>query len=349
MKTASFVFVVLVSGFLSETAFAKNCLERHGALDIGSGSTKAFAAVVDVCEKKIVTVLFEGSRPISFNDALEKSDSGEIPLGLIDEAGKKISLLIASMKEKDVESFTAIATSAFRVAKNGPNAADILSGKISIPIKIVSQDEEAEIGYISALAQSQVPPKDRESVIVWDIGGGSMQMRAKTKQGDQLFKGDLASVTFKNRVIQEIQSKDPKSVSSPNPLGRDFMKATKLAQEHAKSNVPIYFKQKATKARWIGIGGVLAISTQTQVDPKKKTFSKDELERALAKRSRLKDEEIQSDYRYTDITNLALVLGYMKALGIDKVETAESSLLRGWLLYRLPDVSNAQDKVAFAR
>lgn len=323
--------IFLIVFLATSVAWAKNCLERQGALDIGSGTTKAYAAIVDTCQNKIIETLFDKQIPIGFAEAVSKSGRDEIPADIIEKAANEINVLVKAMQEKKLSRISAIATSAFRTARNGPAAALELSKKTKIPVKVLTQEEEAEVGALSARARGGIPANDTKA-IVWDIGGGSMQMWAKSELGVQLYKGDLASVSFKNRVISEIQKKDPQKVSSPNPLGKDYERAVKLAEEHARANVPEYFKKAATESRWLGIGGVLAISVRNQINKSASSFTRAELEKVLAERSKLTDAEIDSDYRTTEISNLALVLGYMRALGIEKVETIEATLVQGWLL-----------------
>ncbi|WII71987.1 hypothetical protein QJS83_16105 [Bdellovibrio sp. 22V] len=325
--------VFLLVYFFCEVVFANPCQEKQGALDFGSGTTKAFAAVVDVCEKKIVQVLYEDRLALAFNEALEKSEKKEIPLAMIEESAPRIQNMLEKMKEHDVKKVTGIATSVFRVAKNGKTAIALLAKKISVPIEIISQDKEAELGYWSALSKKNFSAKD--PVIVWDIGGGSMQMYARRKGRVYIYEGNLASVTFKNKILEVLQFKDPKKFSSPNPIGAQRQAALQLAKNHAYLNVPLFFKNEAAKAHWIGVGGVLSMSVQRQVAKGQDSFSQEELDRVLKERAQLSDAQIDSDYRISDISNLALVLGYMQALKIAKVETAQASLGQGLLLYNL--------------
>ncbi len=353
--TVSFTVGVLsaaVIGCASSPKAAENpCLKRRGAIDIGSGSTKAFAAIVDVCTnpKRIAHKLFDEKTKISFGEALEKSEDGKIPADVMTDASAKIATLAEAMSKEKLESITLVATAAFRKAKNGREVGTAISeatkvrlkGKTSLDpktldVQILTQENEAEIGAQAAL--SNLPPlltgEVSRPIVVWDIGGGSMQMLA-VGESHESFRGELASVTFKNRVIQEIQKKDPKVQLTPNPLGKSAKKAVTMARVHAKANVGKAMKDLAPKARWVGVGGVLAISVQKQVEREGITshsanrFSEKALAQALDKRSLRNDDEIESEYRTTEITNLALVLGYMQELKIDQVETVEASLTQG--------------------
>lgn len=317
-----------------QNVFAINCLENRGSLDIGSGTTKGLVAEVDVCHQKIVKVLFEDRLPLAFNEAMEKNPDQTIPSATVDEAVPKMKALIARMQEQKPTHIFAVATSVFRVAKNGSNVAKALSEKTGVNIEVISQDQEAELGFLSALAQKEIG--NVNGVVVWDIGGGSMQMYARDNRQVKIFKGNLASVTFKNEVLKVLKFKSPNDNASPNPLAQDRFSAIQLAKNHAYRNVPEWFKEHAGSSRWIGVGGVLASSIQDQVEKKANEFSQEGLAKTLEERSKLRDDQIQSDYRITDVTNLALVLGYMRALSISKVETVKASLGQGLLLKKMP-------------
>lgn len=333
------------------------CLKRRGAIDIGSGSTKAFAAVVDVCSnpRRIVEKLFDQKVKISFGESLEQSAEGTIAPEVLTDGAAKIATLAEAMAQQNLESITTIATAAFRKAKNGVEVAAKISSvvnarlkqmpeqKNSMKVQILSQVEEAELGAKSALSNLSLTAA-AAPVIVWDIGGGSMQMLAVAQTPSEVFTGDLASVTFKNKVLAEIQRKPPGDKTSPNPLKKDAKKAVAMARTHAKSKVGAFFKN-ASKARWVGIGGVLAISVQKQVEREGLAgrtsaqtgshegtfFTETALAKTLDKRASRTDKEIESEYKTTEVTNLALVLGYMQELKIDKVETVEASLTQGLL------------------
>ncbi len=332
------------------------CLKRRGAIDIGSGSTKAFAAVVDVCSKpkRIVEKLFDEKVKISFGEALEQNAEGNIPPDVITDASAKIATLVENMNARGLESIETVATAAIRKSKNREDVVSRISSAMNerlrgktklgnLQVRVLSQIEEAQVGARSALANL---PSSAETgpIVIWDIGGGSMQMTAL--DSNELFTSELASVTFKNQVIREVQKKDPSVLKSPNPLKKNAKKATALARAHGEKNLGSFLKIHPSKPRWIGIGGVLALSVQKQVDreeqaPRPKTdlmvqpashFTQTDLTKTLDKRAGRTDEEIDSEYRETEITNLALVLGYMQALKMEKIETVEASLVQGLIL-----------------
>lgn len=311
---------------------AKQCLENRGALDIGSGTTKFLVLRIDVCKKQVVEVLFQDRLALAFNEALEKSSDKKIPDEFSSASAGKIESVLEKMKGQDVKKISAVATAVFRNAKNGAEVINSFSKRWKIPIRLISQQEEAELGFWSVLAEKSWKPEEA-SVVIWDIGGGSMQMYAWNRGRPQTYQGQLASVSFKNEVLKTLFFKAPDQEASPNPLGDRAAASVQIAKNHAVLNVPEYFKKHGAKADWVGVGGVLSLSVQGQTKKNAAEFSQSELAQALTSQAKLSDEQIQSEYKTTDVTNLALVLGYMKALDIKSLHTVKSSLGQG-LIYR---------------
>src|SRR5438445_5776364 len=85
------IFTSLLIIFSFHFVFAQTCLQNWGSLDIGSGTTKGLVAEVNVCEQRIVKIIFEDRLPLSFNEALEKSEAQIIPQTTLDEAIPKMN------------------------------------------------------------------------------------------------------------------------------------------------------------------------------------------------------------------------------------------------------------------
>ena len=69
---------------------------------------------------------------------------------------------------------------------------------------MISQREEGEIAFFSALASGGFDP---DEAVVWDIGTGSLQITAKNESGGlTVYMGEqMGSVAFKSYVIETIQ------------------------------------------------------------------------------------------------------------------------------------------------
>lgn len=325
------VFILLFL-FAASFSWAKNCEENQGAMDFGSGTTKVLVATLDVCEKKIIKVIYEDRLPLALNEAFEKSQDQKIPWSVVEKELPRLHAMVKKVRDLQVTKISAVATSVFRVAKNGQETAQALSDQLGIPLQVIPQKKEAELGYWSAAAALN---EQHPSFIVWDIGGGSMQMYQREGGQVFLYEGQMASVSFKNTLLEVLQFKNPQKESSPNPFWKNKAAALQVAKNHAYLHVPRHFKDRARKARWIGVGGVLSMSVQRQAAKDRRQFTQEDLAQALEVRSKLRDAEVESDYRATDVSNLALVLGYMQALGIQKVETVQASLGQGLLFFQL--------------
>lgn len=333
MRLLSVLFISLLA--IATGAQAKSCQENRLGFDIGSGSTKILVAQVDTCQKKILKVLLQDSRPVSYNEDFEKSKDGNIS-SILEEKG------LATLKEltelarqhKPVKS-SGIATSVFRKAKNGKDIIQRFSKKLKIPLTVISQEREAELGYASAL--SSIDQTDvlgqKKKVVVWDIGGGSMQMILKDdKEKFQMYLGQLASVSFKNMIIEVFQQRSIETTSSPNPIGLSRPNAIALARAYARLHVPASFVNKDRNLIYVGVGGVHAQSIKNQLQLKEMNYSLRDVDDLAVQQAQKSDKDLSGDYRSTDVSNLLLVQGFMEALGIREVQLANASLLQGLLI-----------------
>lgn len=323
--------------FLSQTSLwaQSECIQVRAALDIGSGATKLKVAKVNHCEKKIEQVLLSTSRAVGYRQAVETSVDNTIDSPTLESGLLALKELKELAQKYNPVSFGAVATSAFRTAGNGEEAAKYLSEKTGIVVNVIDQKREAFLGYLAAIRSSGIDEKD---AIVWDIGGGSMQLsfvekKQETKGYDHLiYEGKIASVSFKNHIIQDIQMQEDETVLSPNPIGIPSAKMGKRdAMVVAKFTVPAVFREKIRKgATVLGIGGVHAYSISGQL--KKREFTLSDLDRAILIGVHRSDDEIESEYAETEISNLILVSAFMQELGMRSVKALDVNLADGVLL-----------------
>lgn len=309
---------------------AKNCNEIRAGLDIGSGSTKVLVVKVDYCLNKIIETLHSQSLSVQYNEAFEKDNNGLLNNEIQQEGIRQLEILVKKAKELKAKKIKGVATSVFRMAKNGKDVIDTFSKKLKIPIRILSQEEEGHLGYLSAL--SQIDDKKR-SILVWDIGGGSMQMFTyDVDKKPVYFLGQLASVTFKNMIVEIIQGKNINNASSPNPISQYKDQSIALARTYARLHVPAYIKKSASQIEVIGIGGVHNLSIKNQMQLKDMSYSLEQLSSFAKSQVEKSDNDLIGDYKATDVSNLLLVQGFMEALGINEVKILNANLLQGLLL-----------------
>lgn len=328
----SFVLSLFVFTF-SFAVDAKNCQEVRLGLDIGSGSTKMMVAKIDVCQKKIIEVLHSESRSVQYNEDLEKSIDGKLSQVVIERGQEAINQMVAKGFTFKPKKSYGVATSVFRKAKNGAEIIRNFSKKMKINLDVISQTQEAQLGYLSVIALLDDKALNEKNIVVWDIGGGSMQMFSMGKDNlPKMYLGDLASVTFKNMVIEVIQSKNVAEINSPNPIGEHRLQAVALARSYARLHVPADLKSEIKERQVIGVGGVHTQSIKNQLGLKELKYTLENLDEAAKKQSQKSDSDLVGDYRNTDVTNLLLVQGFMEALGVKDIKIVNATLLQGVLL-----------------
>ncbi len=300
------------------------CLENRGAMDIGSGATKTKIAKVNICEKKILEIIFEKNYPIAFKEDLSRSKDQTFSASILAELKNAIKDFKTEGLAFKMGRIKAVATEAFRGANNAKDALKDIGDEYKISADVISQEEEAEIGFkiaFSGLAPVAGTPGATSnapvSKMMWDIGGGSMQIVIEEQGVFHRYLGKLASVSFKELVLEKI--KGNKELKSPNPMTlKEIDLAIELAREEAKK-IPAPIIQKIKKdSTIVGVGGVFQHSLLGQTK-KVDQVAREDLMLAMNERVNFKDEDFKSNYAATDLTNLILVYGFMIELNISKV------------------------------
>ncbi len=324
-----YLYLLLLCSFtITVPAFAKNCQEVRLGFDIGSGSTKMLVAKVDFCEHKILEVLHTESRPIAFNEDLEKSKDNTLSPAIIEVGLKNLTEMTTKGKSYKPKKIYGVATSVFRKSHNGVDVIKGYARKLGVRLEVIPQLDEAMLGFLSVRAFTQ-----EKSIVVWDIGGGSMQMWSQFEnRKPESYLGDLASVTFKNMVIEVIEMKDPNKVLTPNPIGDKRDQIIALARSYSRLHVPADLKSALRERTVIGVGGVHSQSIKNQLQLKEMKYTLEELDKGSKTQAQKSDSELAGNYRATDVTNLLLVQGFMEGLGIKEVKIVDATLLQGVVL-----------------
>lgn len=308
----------------------QRCGEEVSAFfDVGSGSTKMKVVTVNTCNQQVLNVLLREDVRVSYRDDLETAKDDRFS-AQIQEQGL---LVLQQLKEKaqllQASRFHGVATAAFRKAKNASDFVFKIRAQTGIAIRIVSQAEEAQLGYRAALGQLKDKTKNP---VVWDLGGGSQQMVYVDSAGQmQMYLGDLASVRFKNQIIQDIQKKSLAKVRSPNPMSAtDVKKALALARTEARG-VPasLVIALRDPKVQVIGVGGVLAKSVPKQIGATLGPLQESVIQKAIEIRRQMSDKDHQDAFADTNVSNLVLVSAFMQELGIVEYIPMEVSLVDG--------------------
>lgn len=312
------------------------CLQTRAALDIGSGSSKIAVADVDICRHQIIKMRYQQQIAVPYNDALMHAADNRLPQAVIKQGLSALQTEMKNIRRFHPVSVSGVATAVFRSAKNGPHTIAWLNQQTGAGIKIISQKQEALLGFASAKASLHQPDIQDEDILVWDIGGASMQMTTWTEeQGKKIphiYQGKLASVTLKNYIVSLLKNQPLTADSSPNPVGNYADSTLKFVRFYASNDVDSAMKRMISGKKVLGIGGVHDYSLRDQLPGKPNSYTLQQLTRLAKQQVKKDDSQLKGDYRTTDVSNLLLVQGYMQALQIPAVTIVRASLVEGELV-----------------
>lgn len=306
--------------------------EIRAAIDIGSGATNLKVAKVDPKTNKILSIIFEKSIPVPYQKHLEQSSDQTFDATVMKMGIHTIKELKDVANNYHAKKVVAVATEAFRKAKNSEAFAREIKKETGVQVQIITQDQEGILAFRGALAVTSV---SADKALTWDIGGGSMQLTTLSLDGTYLVeKGKTASIPFKLGVIQQVENKEISATASPNPMTKEEMDgslkyAATLAQQ---TNAFIKQKIKDPQTEILAVGSLFNYGIRPLVNHA--VVQRSALELAVMKLAGKTDAELPGgSLAEVAVTNPLLVLGYMKALHIDKVTIISVNNADGALTY----------------
>jgi exopolyphosphatase/guanosine-5'-triphosphate,3'-diphosphate pyrophosphatase len=337
MKSYLVWFFGIVLFTLALIGISKQMTEVEGeiraALDIGSGATNLKVARVNPETNKIISQIFEKSIPVPYQKHLEQSSNNTFDQPVMEQGIQSIKALKEIANSYHAKKVVAVATAAFRQASNASNFAQEIEKQTGVQVRIIEQDEEGIMAFRGALAISSAQP---EQTIVWDIGGGSMQLTTLTESDTYLVeKGKTASIPFKNAIIQQIKHKSLTLEHSPNPMSAEQMDtALQYAGSLALETDPyILEKIQNPSTKMIAVGSLFNYGIRPLVH-NKQNVKQTELEKAIYSMVGKTDAELSGGaLAEVAVSNPLLVLGYMKTLQIPEVEVLQVNNADGALTY----------------
>lgn len=304
--------------------------EIRAAFDIGSVNLRMQVVSVELTDGAMrMTSLTRGQERIDLTEAL-RSGNGSLSVETIDRVAQSLKTMVEKARNMGAETLVVTAGSGLRRADNGRAAAKRLGMLAGVRVLVLSAREEAALSYAGAAARLGVPA---DNLCLWDIGGSQMLLRCNSTEPPAEYSGRVGSVTFRDEVIRQIQQADPQVKKSPNPLGPSGATAAVQLARSAVSDVPAGVRQALTAAGVVvaGSGGVHAQSIAGQLG-NPASFDQPALEVLLAERSQWDDAAFGSEYADTQATNIALVLGCMRALNIHSVRPVRADITDGLLV-----------------
>jgi len=316
------ILLFLLSLFLAApSAMAHDTsIVRRAAIDIGSANIKCTVADVNVESGTIEKVLEEYTFKVDFAEDIARSYDGNFSNDIMDQGKQVLKEIKARALAAGATAFTAVGAGIFREARNGRAYFTTLKEETGISCRILSKQQASLLTYHAVRLQKPVP---ESNLLVWDIGGSTQTMTARSQDGGLDFYIDnMASVSFKNAVISSIQGKDINTVESPNPMSvTDVHRALDFVETHALINVnPVLAgRLRSGTMTVVGIGGVHYYAVPELLGERAPTYSRRDVKAALEKWTGKKDAAFKSEFAATRLTNLILILGYMNALDINNV------------------------------
>lgn len=293
---------------------------RRAAFDIGSAAVKCIIADVDIPTGRIVKLVETLSEKVDFAEDLARSYDGNLSKEVMDQGIATLDKLKEVAVARNALEYSAVGGKIFQEAQNGRAYFVRIRKETGIPSRVISEQQAAMLSYH---AVRQELGEKAPQLLVWDIGGNSMQMTLRKDDGDLFFYIDpMASIPFKNVVIESIQKKSIATTASPNPVSpAEVEQALAFIRSHAAMTVPLPVSSRICRQDMVvaGIGGVHFYSVPEVLGVKARPYTRKEVAEALVKWTGRPDEDFDSEYAETRLTNLILVLGYMDALGIKEV------------------------------
>jgi exopolyphosphatase/guanosine-5'-triphosphate,3'-diphosphate pyrophosphatase len=278
-----------------------------------------------------VQILHEEAAAVGYQMDLERNATGSFSAEVQNLGIVALARLKGVAMEKGATEFAGVATAAFRNAKNGAEFARFLGKIFGIRLQVIEHEQEAWIGFQAAVRGEDRRPRD---IVVWDIGAASMQLMSVDSEGrPNIYLGKLASVSFANCIIEQIQGKSLQQISSPNPISREEAEKAMARARCAAKEIPKSLAQKLASPDTLvlGIGGVHYYSVRNQLNMGH-VYTREALRTTLEARLGMTDQQIGGEYAATEVANLALVLAFMEELGIRSVKARRINMAHAMLL-----------------
>lgn len=335
---------------ISALALALPCpVKTRAVFDVGSGTTKLNVSQVELCPggARLIRVLEDRASedvPLEANrlpDDRISPNGIELQMNAIARLRKRVRELVPAGTEVE---FAAAGTHAFRTAKNQDEITRRFA-EVGIPIVPLTQEQEALVGFHAVRA----PMCAGKNLLVWDVGGGSMQF---TTPGPHVTGLALGAETFKRKLKLERAAKCPVPKDTVNPIGVVNAQAVlDVARHEARAALPASLTGAPRCA--VGIGGLhvraiegaitrnwdairTCVCGPTECSHVAGRYTRAEVA-CLASFLSEKDDcapEIKGPYSSTAVSNLYLVLGFMNAMHLETVLTESINMGHGLALDR---------------
>jgi exopolyphosphatase/guanosine-5'-triphosphate,3'-diphosphate pyrophosphatase len=166
---------------------------RFAVIDVGTNSVKlhvgerrADGSWQTVSDRAEVTRLGEGLQDTGSLQPEPMRKTAEAVIGMVEEARREGAAEIA-----------AVATAGMRLAENSAELVEAVRERCGVGIEVISGEEEARLAYLAATSALDV---GRESLVVFDTGGGSSEFTfGRAGRVEERFSVDVGAARYTER------------------------------------------------------------------------------------------------------------------------------------------------------
>ncbi|KIE05989.1 hypothetical protein NF27_CG01690 [Candidatus Jidaibacter acanthamoeba] len=314
----------------------RNCLEKRYVFDIGSGSTKSKGYLVDICQNKLIKNLGEVNKAVRYQQCISSSiDKSSITEECLTNG---LRALKAIEQEYGIDcgehKCKGVATA---WARNAKNSSELLNTfKLhDIHINLISQKEEGELGFKTALSDPYLKGVDPDKLLIWDIGGGSFQLSVQDEHDEiHTYEGPWGLFNFVHQLKEDFSLKGI-NLTKEGFFNKDELKeileytSHELGKDIQKDKLIV---EKLKTAKVVGIGRIMYMGIKYELDLTN-PISKEEIKDLIYEFAGMTVSEAQKKYpklpdHFAPLIQQALILvyGVMDGAGINKLEIIESTL-----------------------
>ena len=191
--------------------------KRYAAIDLGSNNCRLLIAEASLTDS--IEVIGSFSRSTRLGEGVK--ETGRLSPAAMGRARSALEVCRRKIRQLGVHTIRAVATEACRQAENAPDFLSLVRESLMIPIEIISAEEEAELAWQGCYG---LVSDEATDLLVFDIGGASMQLIYATKQ--------QGSDTQSNWQWQDWMSLERGVISLHDEIGSDA-----LSPEHYQAQI----------------------------------------------------------------------------------------------------------------
>jgi exopolyphosphatase/guanosine-5'-triphosphate,3'-diphosphate pyrophosphatase len=151
----------------------------YACIDVGSNTTRLLVA--DAEDGRLRELVSQRAFTRIGRSLAGKSGPKRIPLEKLDETAEVVSKQTRVARELGAGEVVVVATAAIRQARNSDELAAAVEELAGVPLRILSDEEEARLSFVGATKTLGAPPDGPVGVV--DVGGGSTEVVVGTVPG----------------------------------------------------------------------------------------------------------------------------------------------------------------------